>query len=206
MDKFKIDNVEGLTQRDNKVEPFVSCFPTSVGISMTYCLKSIGNDKTAIGCSPDMQIEDYINQVISSKEVEDWMKKNTLRLGSWIWKYEKRTIFAVEEYAFNFLMNPHGFKAQYKSVTYDELCDHLETHKLPCPVGGNFKSVSTVGGHIVCAKGFNKIGIKELIVDDPYGNALDGYTDKSVADRTYGSKFFVDGKGKINALLISRLS
>lgn len=206
---FIIENVPYLSQRDNKFEPFISCFPTSSGMAMTYCLNLIGKDKTVIGCSPNNQIEDYINETIYDADTEKWMKANTPRLGQWIWKYKKRTIFAVEEYVFNRLMNKQGFKATFKQITYDEYCNEIETNKLPIIIGGDFSTICSVGGHMLCGIGFNQTGLKEIIVNDPYGSALVKYQntdlEQSTRDGTavaYPLRFFKNGQ-EINSLIIT---
>lgn len=206
MDRFNIENVKTFTQRDNVIDPSVSCFPTSVGMCADYCLTSIGKTKADIGCAPNMQIEDYFNQVISSKEVNDWMKANTSKLGSWIWNFKPRTIFYVENYVFNMLMNPLGFKSVVSvDGDYDAFCSFISANKLPCVISGNFSSVSKVQGHMTCAHGFNKIGMKEIIVNDPWGDALTGYKSTDGANKSYGLKFFLKDKNKLNVLLISKI-
>lgn len=202
--KFIIEGVTYLTQRDNEIAPSISCFPTSMGMVVETILRLLGLDKTAIGCASNMQTEDYINQCMDSKEVDTWLKDNISRIGRWVLNYKRRTIYVIEAYVFNLLMNPYGYEATYKSVTFDELCEILYTAKLPCVVGGNFASVSSVKGHMVCAIGYNTIGIKELIVHDPYGDALKGYKNIDGNARVYGSKFFEDSKGKINIISFKR--
>ena len=206
MDKMNIENVKTFTQRDNAIEPYVSCFPTAVGMSADYCLASVGKTKADIGCADNMQIEDYFNQVIGSKEVNDWMKANTSKIGKWIWNYKPRTIFYVENYVFNLLMNPHGFKSTVSTEgTYDDFCTFMETHKLPCVISGDYGSVSKVRGHMTCARGFNRIGMQEIIVNDPWGNALKGYKDLDGSNKSYGLKFFLKPGNKLNVLLVSKI-
>lgn len=206
MDQFSIPNVPAFTQRDNKIDPSISCFPTSSAMVMQYCLNLIGKGKEAVGCSSSMQLEDYINQVISSKEVDDWMKANTSKLGKWIWDYNKRTIFCVEEYVFNLLMNPLGFKATSGvGITYKAFCDFISTNQLPCVISGDFRSVSKVQGHMNCVFGFNNVGIQTLLVNDPYGNALTGYKDQNGANMSYGLKFYLKAGNTLNVLLISKI-
>ena len=216
---FEITGVPEYTQRDNqyleqgKNVASISCFPTSVGMSAAYALSTIGLDKTAIGCGPEMQIEDYFNQTLSSPAIYKWEKSNVEKLGSWIWGYKPRTIYAVEAQAFNMLMNPHGFKATARDdLNYASVCALLEKHKLPFVIGGNFKSVSKVDGHLNCLIGFNQIGLQEFIVHDPYGDALLGYApDKKTgkhngARRHYSAKFYERGKNKtMNVLVIERI-
>jgi hypothetical protein len=157
-----------------------------------------------VGCSEDMQLEDYINLIVDDPETLVYFKKNQVRYGSWILKYfinkNARTVFAVEEYVFNRLMNEHGFKAIVNTkMKYEDYCNHLETTNLPIILGGDFKSVSRVGGHMNCGIGFNSTGLKEVIVNDPYGDALEGYPKLKVEEMKaeairYPIKFFIKDK------------
>jgi hypothetical protein len=208
-DSFKIENVPYYTQRDNATAPYVSCFPTSVAMAMAYCLQSIGKTKADIGCSDKMQLEDYINQVLDSTELDIWTKSQVKVLGSWILGTPKRQILATETYVFNLLMNKLGFTAEaHTDLTYNGVCDWIETNKLPAVISGVFTSVSKVGGHMNCITGFSKIGIHEFIVNDPYGYALSGYTKFSPEDSTgvhYGEKFYTkDSKGSLWVMLIKQ--
>jgi hypothetical protein len=207
MKEFMIQGVDYFSQRDNKFHPSISCFPTSLAMVMSYCLKKEGKDKTAVGCSPEMQLEDYINLLIDEDETTEWMKKNQGFLGSWIWKYNRRTIYAIEEYIFNRLMLPHGYKikAEY-SYPYQTICNILEQTQLPMVIGGNFSSVSSVGGHMNTLIGYNSIGLKEFIVHDPYGNALDKYETLSKGEGIrYPVKFYQKDGDKIYSLITNKL-
>ena len=214
-DTFLLPDFEYYSQRDNSIAPNISCFPTSMAMAMNHCLSLEGLDKEAIGCAADMQIEDYINESIESTEVKNWMKRN-FRRSWWGWKYRnKRTIFSVEIKVFNLLMNPIGFTASYTGeLTYDMYCAHMYYTSLPIVLSGNFKSVSRVGGHIVCGIGYNKKGLGEVIVHDPFGNALNGYPrGQSIARnnaagtaRQYGTRFFIrNNKGHMRAVMIERV-
>jgi len=199
---FILEKVPYYSQRDNRYKPFVSCFPTSMAMAIEYCLNLVDKNKSDIGCHRATQLEDYLNELIYDNETKQWMKKNQGRLGSWIWKYARRTIYMIEAYIFNKIMNEHGYKAEYKQITYDEYCTRIEENKLPIVVGGNFKAVSRVGGHVCCGIGFDKSGMKELIVRDPFGDALKGYpkgksqeqNDNDGYENAYGLRFYKNGK------------
>jgi len=205
-DEFIIDKVPmnqySFTQVDNKYAPYISCFPTSMGMAMTYCLKSIGKSKIDVGCGPDMQIEDYINHLIDDQETQKWIKDNNVKYGSWmlnyIWKGNAaRQILYVETYVFNRLMQEHGFLAEaYTNLQYDQYCEKIEENNCPIVISGNFSSVSRIKGHVTCGIGFNRKNLKELIVHDPYGNALDGYpkTEIKATGVRYPVKFFIMDK------------
>ena len=202
-DQFIINRIlaeqYSFTQVDNKYAPYVSCFPTSIGMGMTYCLKSIGKTKLDVGCGADMQIEDYINHLIDDQETQKWIRDNDAKYGSWMAQYVRkgntaRQILYVESYIFNRLMNEHGFSAEsLTNMTYDQYCQKIEENNCPIIISGKFSSSTRIGSHINCGIGFNRKGLKEVIVHDPFGNALDGYPSteiKATAVR-YPIKFFL---------------
>lgn len=197
-DTFKIENVEYFSQLDNKYDPSISCFPTSLAMCINYCLQSIGKTKIDVGCSENMQLEDYINYMLDDNQTTQWMKDNTSRIGSWIWNYKRRMLYDVEAYLFNRLMLPFGFKATFVSTkTYNEVCDKLEETKLPFVIGGNFSEISNVKGHMNCLIGFNRIGLQEVIVHDPFGNALNSFKPgkyPTFGNCVYPIKFFIKDK------------
>ena len=206
METYLIENVEYFTQRDNKREPYVTCFNTSVAMAMSYCLNLEGLDQVAIGADPKIQLEDYLDMLIQDNETKQWMIENQGRIGSWIWKYTKRTIYAIEAYIFNRLMNNLGYKAEEKyNWTYDTVCHALEQNSMPMVIGGNFSSVSSVGGHMNCLVGYNAIGLKEFIVHDPYGNAMTKYVDQNGSYVRYPAKFYVKDGQYYYVLAVSKI-
>lgn len=204
--EFKIDGVPYYTQRDNKRYPHISCFPTSLAMVMKYCLKQKGLTKADVGCAPEYQLEDYIDMLIDDDETKAWMLKNEGRLGSWIWKYRRRTIYAVEAYIFNRLMNRHGYEALARyDFNYQAICNILRETGLPMVIGGNFSSVSRVKGHMNTLIGYNAIGLKEFIVHDPYGIATTGYTNHNGESVRYSSKFFKRDGDKIFCVYVKTI-
>lgn len=209
-DIFKLDAVPYFTQRDNQYQPNVSCFPTSMAMAMTYCLEQSGLNKTSVGCHDDMQLEDYLNELIYDDETKQWMVENQGRIGAWIWQYTRRTVYPIEAYVFNRLMNDHGYSAELKTLSYDKYCEIIETTQIPVVVGGNFSSVSRVGGHVCCGIGFNRVGLKELIVRDPFGSALKGYPKNQTDEQNktdgfenaYGLRFY--GNGNFTSIVITK--
>lgn len=201
-DSFKLEHVPYFSQRDNKYQPMVSCFPTSMAMAMAYCLMQAGKMYEDIGCHANTQLEDYLNELIYDDVTKKWMVDNQGRIGSWIWSYTRRTIYEIEAYVFNRVMNNLGYRASYIDLTYDRYCELIELRQLPIVVGGNFKAVSRIGGHVCCGIGFNKIGLKELIVRDPFGDALKGYpqnqtkekNDQDGFEKAYGLRFYNNGK------------
>ncbi len=167
-----LENFPYLTQIDNKLFSSTSCYPTSMAMAIWWCLKQIGKDETAIGCPPGIQVEDYITAITESKETKLWIKNNVSKYGSWLLNYKPRTLAYVEEMIFNKLMNPFGFKTEFSStIMYEFLVNHINTNNMPIVIHGDFSSISTVSGHIVCAIGYN-IDAKTVFVQDPFGNAL----------------------------------
>lgn len=174
---FKLE-VPYFSQRDNVYAPFISCYPTSMAMSINYCLTSEGKNKKDIGCPYDMQLEDFINKITMSAETQKWLKLNVGRLGSWIWKYRPRTIAYVEEYIFNTLMVKYGFRCQFTTkVSFEEYCNILDEHELPQVVHGNFSKNTRVKGHIICGIGYDKTK-KQIIANDPFGNAETKFIDQ----------------------------
>ena len=192
--------VERFTQRDNKyIDPItkknvagVSCFPTSIAMCETYIIEKVeGKDKAAVGCAPDMQLEDYINAMADDPISQKWLKENVSKLGQWITGVPHRTLYDLEAFNANRLMNPLGYKASFQILKYEQICDKLEETKLPMVIGGNFSSICAVQGHMLCCRGFNKIGSPEFILNDPYGNALKKYVDDNGGDGArYPIKYF----------------
>lgn len=204
--EFKIENVPYYPQRDNLHDPYTSCFNTSLAMCTEYCLTLIGKDKTTIGCSPDKQLEDYIYELLDDPETTQWMRKNIGILGTWVWKYKRRTIYQIEAYIFNRLMNTLGYKATFVATyTYDQVCNKLEETKLPMVIGGDFSSVSSVGGHMNCLIGFNRLGVKEFFVSDPFGNALTGYKVTDGKNMRYSYKYYLKDTNKHYVVVIEKI-
>lgn len=202
---FRIENVDYLTQRDNINAPLSSCFNTSNAIGIQYDLKLIGKTKEDIGCSSNMQLEDYLYEFINSTETTEYIKEHSNTLGNLLTSSKRRLYFDIECFVFNRLMNPFGFEATfYENLSYDEICQHLLTNKLPGIIGGNFKAVSSVEGHMNCLLGYNKIGLQEFIVHDPYGDALTGYNTAKGSYRQYGTRFYLAYKC-FRVILVERI-
>ena len=203
--EYKIESVPYYPQRDNEHDPYTACFNTSLAMCMEYCLTLLGKDKDAVGCALNKQLEDYIYELLNDPETTQWMKNNVGLLGSWIWKYKRRTIYQVEAYIFNRLMNPLGYRATFiATYTYDQVCNKLEETKLPMVIGGDFSSVSFVGGHMNCLIGLNRPE-KSFIVNDPFGNALIKYADIKGQGIKYSYKYFIKDKDKHYVVIIEKI-
>lgn len=199
MNELILSKVDYFSQRDNKIKPYVSCYPTSVAMAINYCLTLKKLDRTAIGCDIDTQIEDYINELFEDSETKAWIKENKKWLGFSDNSTAREFLF-IENYMFNRLMNPIGYRSEGRlNVSFLEYCEIMEQTKLPIVLAGNFKSVSRIRGHVVCGVGFNKVGLKEVIVHDPFGSALKGYPKNQSLEQNnkdgsfvhYGTRFFV---------------
>lgn len=185
-----------LTQRDNNLHPHYTCFPTSVAMVISYILKLSNISKKDIGIDEDMQIEDYLTSMSMKASIINWMTKY---VGSWTRAYIQKAwlVAKVQEKMFDDLMNKIGYDAEFLEVVrYDEICQILDETKIPQVGFGDFKKTSSVRGHITCLTGFNKAK-KQLIVNDPYGNAYTAYKDHNGAMCKYNfNDFYVKGYSK----------
>ncbi len=208
MIKFALEDVPYFSQTDNKIFPVTTCYPTSLGMAITYCLDLIGLDKTDIGCPCGKQIEDFITEIAMSSETKKWIKNNVGRLGNWMLKYKPRTIAYVEEMIFNKLLNKHGFKATFRTdLTYGKYCSHIDFNKLPIVLHGDFRKISKVKGHITLGIGYDESD-NIIIVNDPYGNAIhDKYRSHKKGEKAkYPLSVFVkDKKAHMWGQVISRI-
>ena len=205
---FRIENVEWFSQRDNMIDPYVTCYPTSMAMAMNHCLKLSGLTKEAVGCPANIQLEDYISQISESAEVKQRIQNlvNSDPNNKWMLNYKPRVLSVIEEFIFNKLMNQHGYKVKFNAqLHYNDICNHIQTTKLPIVLHGNFKSVSAVEGHITCCVGFDKTNEK-LIILDPYGDCYSGYSNPEGAYKTYSYKQFYIKEGNVSyGQLISKI-
>jgi hypothetical protein len=169
---YRLESFPYFTQTDNKLFSSTTCYPTSMAMTIKWCLKIASYSEYEIGCPLSMQLEDYITQITESKETNAWIKRNVSKYGNWMLNYKPRTLAYVEEYVFNKLMNPLGFKARFSAnITYKAYCKHLSQKKMPIVLHGDFSTISPVAGHIVCGVGFRNDD-NSVICHDPFGNAL----------------------------------
>ena len=171
--KTIIANVPYFSQTDNAILASTTCYATSMAMVMTYCLGLGGKTKKDVGCPQYAQLEDHLSTIIQSNETKLWIQRNWSKYGPWFLKYKPRTLAGVQEYIFNMLMTPHGYKAKFSSqITYENYCNYIN-EGYPVVIHGMFKSVSRVAGHIVVGIGYYKNEeSNRLIVHDPWGNAL----------------------------------
>jgi len=200
--------VTHFSQRDNELKPMVSCFPTSVAMMIDYLLQSKGKAKEDINCPGDTQLEDWINYQLQSAQTKQWMKRS--KLGNWIWKFNPREIYHVEAYMFNTLMIEHGYRARHKAISFAQYCEQIQK-AIPVVMGGNFKSTSRIGGHVVCGIGYINNPDK-IIVNDPFGDAKKGYpkgqdlklNDENGRATIYDLAYFKNGKN-INSIYVEKI-
>jgi hypothetical protein len=175
----KILKVRPKTQRDNAIAPGYSCFPTSMGMAAEYFLTLQGKSKLDIGCPDDTQIEDYLDGALGSAVA--------------------REDPATECEVFNRYMERFGVRARFAHINYQDIVRFIDAD-LPVVLGGNFSTVSRIGGHINCCIGYDT-DRNIVINNDPYGSAYRGYPndisiEQSLADGTaieYELKFFHAG-------------
>lgn len=170
-----LNDVEYFTQRDNKKDPFRTCYSTSMAMAMNYLLKTIGKSRAHIGCCDGKQLEDFIYEQIYSEDTKKYIRENISKYGRWILPYFNNSLqltAAAECYVFNKFMRDYGYKAEYKEGVSRQTLEELLRFGLPQVLHGNYKSTSSIGGHIVCLVGLDEEG---LFVHDPYGDAMKGY-------------------------------
>ena len=169
--------LDDLRAKNNKIDPYRVCFPTSEATVIEFCLNKVGKTELDIGCPPDMQLDDYITTLAQSAKVKQYLKQNVSKFGQWVLEVEPRYIGIAEAFIFNDLMNQFGFYAQFKTgITFEQYCDIIEETQLPQIGFGNFKGMlAGNGGHIVAVVGFNR-DKKTFTVMDPYGDANTKYT------------------------------
>lgn len=164
--EFRIENVpqyHPLTSNNKK--SYIPYFNISLSTVITFCLNKKELSKSDIGCAPDRLIEDYLNMLIEDDETKQTIVNNEGRLNSLIWKYSNKTIFCVQAYLFNRLMNRLGFEAVEKfDFTYQTICNLLRETGLPIIINGSKK-----GDSVNTMIGYNAIGLKEVIVNGCVG-------------------------------------
>jgi hypothetical protein len=159
------------TQRDNKISPYYSCFPTSMAMASEYLLSLQKLTRADIGCQ-DGELADFYNQKLDDDNTTEYVKS----LGKnyqYLLTVTRREQPELEEFIFNRFMTSVGWNAKSKKISYAEYCKEIDAG-IPVVLGGNFSSVCRIGGHIVCGIGYDDEK-KTVIVNDPYGSALKGY-------------------------------
>ncbi|MFW9871937.1 MAG: C39 family peptidase [Candidatus Thorarchaeota archaeon] len=173
------------TQRNNKRKPYITCYNTSMATGIDYILKLQGKDKTTIGCPINMQLDDYLYDIIYSKETKKWIKDNAGRFGAWFLSSKPHTLAAVECYVFNKLMNSFGYKAEFlQNQTFNDFVNLINNENVPQILHGYFKPETRVGGHVIVGIGY-EVTSGSFICHDPYGDAKTKYVNKKGANVVY---------------------
>lgn len=188
------------TQRNNKYNPFVTCFPTSVAMCIDYILTITGKKPSDLGIDEE-QIEDFLTKQMKTSAITSWMVKT---LGSWTNDYFQKAwlVGKVEEKEFDTLMNKIGYDSEFSDhISFDEVCALIDETDIPQVICGNFSSANAkyghkVGGHINCCVGYDD-ETRDVFVLDPYGYALSkGYEASGFNVRYSWDTFFAKNKDK----------
>ena len=165
------------TQRNNKFYPHSSCNTTSA----IMMLKAAG---TYFDFPAGMQEEDYLTNILESKEAYDVMRARypwAIRDG-----YRPAEVHMMLEWGITKLVGRQVTKFTTNISIRELLYKILQGQ--PSLITGKF----TKYGHIVCLVGFETLQRKEefisvedikydqlknIIIDDPYGNYHTGYSD-----------------------------
>lgn len=166
-----LKNFEGFTQRNNKFNPSVACFPTSAAMALHY----MGVDDPIDG----LQLEDYI--VKKSLNLSD-IEKNMLvkKNGTWILNHRPFQVIPIMEYVCKKIYN--GVFIDWY-ITFEEIIVEID-RGLPVVCLGNFKPLSYVSGHYNCIIGYDSEK-KTVITMDPFGNAHTNYSDFNGKEMEY---------------------
>lgn len=198
MNKLQLENFQCNNQLNNIEDPYYTCFPSSVA-SGIRCLEGQKKGRKR----PEYMVESLDDVFV--KDMNDNLssyKKMALKIGAWTSSYHPRTIYMFWE-KFYFPQKVEGYQAKYASMTFQEIKDWMKLNESPVCIGTKF----TRKGHIVCIGGYDETG---FIVNDPYGNAMEGYNPKGgvIAHYPYNAKGWVNSGvpelQKYNCLLITR--
>jgi hypothetical protein len=150
------------SQRNNQLFPLRSCFPTSMAMAMrnngfTYY------DKGKHPTYGTLELDDYIMYLANGdvgKTFASMLKipKGTPFLNEW---------WSVMEKVGNHLLAPQKMSCAWVSLSVDGIKKEIDGGRM-LVVGTNL----THSGHIVTVSGYDD---NNLILCDPYGNAMNGY-------------------------------
>lgn len=207
---LRFGDIEYFTQRDNKNDPNRTCYPTSVAMIVNYCLNLVGKTRKDIGCPEGMQLEDYFHRCIYvtyANEVKAYMRT----YGSWIERFlrpgQKHLTFACNKFIFDKFMNQFGFTLTYRpNLSIDEVCLILDRTNMPQIIHGNYKSISSVQGHVVAISGYDKRH-RNFCIEDPFGDAGSRYVNHNGENVRYSMdlKVWKDRSDGIAMTVVERL-
>jgi len=189
-----LELVPAYTQRDNMYDSSFTCCPTSAAMKMRF--------KTKVSFAPEgMQDEDFIYKSAYSLTADE---KETLRQqqGAWIFNYKPYQVLPIMEYVCNKIVQPFGFSVVMSwGITFDNIISSIDAGN-PVVCLGNFASISKIGGHYNCIIGYDT-DTKKVITNDPWGNALTGYTDQNGEKMEYNWSLFCQANQASYGLYIS---
>lgn len=175
--KFVLKFVKYDSQRDNKIDPHKTCYPTSIAM----VLRTL--EQTEYG---GQAREEYLredSEDILIKHLQDnrsFYRKITYNLirQPWAMKMYPRYVGAFWVWYINNKLS--GFKASYKYFTRKQLKDFIRSAKVPVVTSTKL----TKSGHIIITTGFDENG---FFCNDPYGDAKDyrKYLSPKYGERVY---------------------
>lgn len=194
---YKVSDPRYNSQRDNLVDPYITCFPTSVAMT-TRTLEQFTYGRQEILRE---DLDDVIIHNIES-QLSRW-RKVARKIGKWTSAYHPRTIWAFWESWFEENSVVTGYKAKYYHQDQESIKEMLMEQDTPVIVGNKF----THGGHVVAIIGFDD-DRGSFLVNDPYGNPMTGYREHNGREVWVPYHFSKWGSQplsrKYNTLLISK--
>lgn len=168
--KFDLLGVDFDSQRDNKIDPGRTCYPTSVKMVLhTLETALYGGQQRARVLRDDW--EDWVIKYLQDNRKR--FQKITFGLvkADWVMSTFPRYVGAFWVWFINNEVS--GMKATYKYFTRQQLKDFIREHKVPVVTS---TKLTGDGGHIIVTKGFDDKG---FICNDPWGDAHDYRNRKS---------------------------
>ncbi len=159
---FDVTKPKYNNQRDNKIAPYVTCFPTSVAMTV----RTLAARSPRIARYTKTNLDDILIGDIQAN-LSKW-KKASMKIGEWTKSYHPRTIWMFWSKLY-FPAKMPGLSAEYASFTFEEVKEWMEDNDTPVIIG---TKASKGRGHIIVIVGYNEEG---FIVNDPYGNFEKGY-------------------------------
>lgn len=164
-------NKENYSQRNNKVDPGITCNTTSMVMTLDY------NGYRVPVKTGDQPEDDLTVFTRTDQRVLDFYKtKMPVMYNAFINKesgfYWPNEVHDVLSYATNLYMGTNCTKFR-TDVSLEELISEIRAGRA-CVLSGKFGKLN----HIVCLVGFVLVNgvVTEAIIDDPYGDYHKGYT------------------------------
>ena len=174
--KNKIENIAVFTQRNNRFNPSVACFPTSSAIALHY--KGVEDPIN------NMQLEDYLVYLALNLTQEEKQVLVSVN-GQWILNHRPFQVIPIMEYVCRKL---YGNTKMSWKITFEDIVKNIDNNN-PVVCLGNFSSISYVKGHYNCIIGYDTEK-RTVITHDPFGNAHTNYKDFNGENMEYDWKIF----------------